>query len=141
MGLKPANAKVASLFSDPLIRQILLFILVGCVCYLFGISLLILLVEIGGLEVNLANLIASLFAIYVAYVLNARFIFKGGRYSYSREIFAFYIFSAMGLGINITLMFLMTKYLPISYVISKTIVTAIVAGFNFVSRKYLVFKG
>lgn len=127
--------KLSSLFN----RQILLFVFVGVICYLIGILLLMFFVELVQLEVNLANLISSTITIFICYLLNVKFVFKSGRHSRSKEILAFYVFSFLGLLLNITLMFLMTKYLPIWYVISKTVVTAVVAVFNFTTRKRFVF--
>ena len=127
--------------SHPLFQQIFLFLLVGGFCYLVSIVLLVLLVEYASMEVNLANLIASLIAIYVAYLLNAKFIFEKGKHDPKKELTIFFLFSFVGLAINVLLMFLMTTFLPISYIISKTIVTILVAGFNFVTRKFIVFNG
>ena len=122
-------------------RQVALFLVVGVVCYLVALLLLILFVEVLRMEVNLANLVASIVAIYVAYVLNGKYIFKRGRHSPTKEISAFFLFSFIGLALNVALMFLLTEFVPISYIISKTLVTGIVAAFNFVMRKFLVFNG
>lgn len=94
-------------------RRVILFIIIGFFCYSIGLGQLILLVEGLNLEVNLANIIASSITILICYLLNVKFVFKWGRYSNSKEIFTFYIFSFVGLLLNITLMFLITKYLPI----------------------------
>ena len=120
-------------------QQVILFIVIGFICYLIGMGQLILLVEWLNLEVNLANVIASLITIFICYLLNAKFVFKAGRYSKAKEIFAFFLFSSIGFFLNVALMFILTKYLLIWYVVSKTVVTLIVAVFNFVSRKKLVF--
>jgi putative flippase GtrA len=96
-------------------------------------------VEMANIEVNLANVISSVIVIFICYLLNAKFVFKGGRHSIKKEIFAFFIVSAIGFTLNVILMFLMTEYLVIWYVISKTIVTGVVAVFNFIARKKFVF--
>lgn len=124
---------------NPLLRQVVLFAVVGGICYVVSIILLLFFVEISQMEVNLANLIASLITIFVCYVLNANFVFKGGRHSKGKEVLAFFSFSLLGLLLNVILMYLMTRYLPIWYVISKTIIVAVVAVFNFVVRKKLIF--
>lgn len=127
--------KVSNLFN----RQILLFVFVGVICYFIGILLLMFFVELVQLEVNLSNIISSTITIFICYLLNVKFVFKSGRHSRNKEILAFYVFSFVGLLLNVMLMFLMTKYLPIWYVISKTIVTVVVAVFNFTTRKRFVF--
>ncbi len=91
------------------------------------------------LEVNLANIVSSLITIFICYLLNVSYVFKGGKYSKGKEILAFYIFSIIGFVINVVLLYLMTKYLALWYVISKTLVTLIVAVFNFIARKKFVF--
>ena len=124
---------------NPLLRQIALFLMVGGVCYVVSIVLLLLFVELWHMEVNLANLTASLITIFVCYLLNAKFVFTGGRHSKGKEVLAFFSFSLLGLLVNVVLMYLMTTYLPIWYVISKTLIVGVVAVFNFVVRKKLIF--
>jgi putative flippase GtrA len=128
-------------FSNALRQQIFLFLLVGGVCYGISMVMLIFLVETVQMEVNLANLLSSLLAIYVAYVLNGRFIFERGKYTPTKEISAFFVFSLLGLLLNVAMMYLMTTYTSIWYVISKTVITVVVAGFNFTTRKYIIFNG
>lgn len=125
---------------NPLIQQVLSFLFVGGVCYVVGIALLLFFVEITHIEVNLANLLASFITIFVCYLLNAKFVFKGGRYSRKKEVLAFFAFSILGLVLNVVLMYLMTTYLPIWYVISKTLITGFIAIFNFIVRKKFVFS-
>lgn len=120
-------------------KQIILFIIIGFLCYLIGIIQLMVFVEWFHVEVNLANVISSLITIFICYLLNVAYVFKGGKYSKGKEILAFYVFAFMGFAINVALLYAMTKYLDIWYVISKTIVTLIVAIFNFIARKKFVF--
>jgi putative flippase GtrA len=127
-------------FKNPLVQQIISFLFVGGICYIVGIFLLLLFVELAHIEINLANLIASFITIFVCYLLNAKFVFKSGRYSQKKEVIAFFTFSVLGLILNVVLMYLMTTYLPIWYVISKTLITAFIAVFNFIVRKKLIFK-
>ncbi|TMM59124.1 GtrA family protein [Maribacter algarum] len=124
---------------SPIVHQILLFLFVGGICYFFGIALLLLFVEITHFEVNFANFLASLITIFVCYLLNAKFVFKSGRYSRQKEVMAFFSFSIIGLFLNVVLMYVMTTYLPIWYVISKTLITIFIAVFNFIVRKKLIF--
>lgn len=125
---------------NPLTRQIISFLSVGVACYIIGILLLVFFAEIVGLEVNLANIISSIITIFICYLLNVSFVFKGGRYSKKKEIVAFFMVAGIGFLLNVFLLFLMTKYLAIWYVISKTIVTMVVAVFNFIARKRFVFS-
>lgn len=124
---------------SPLIKQILSFLFVGGICYVISIALLLFFVEIVHIEVNLSNLLASLITMLVCYLLNSKYVFKGGRYSRKKEVLAFFTFSTISLVLNVTLMYLMTTYLPIWYVISKTLITGFITIFNFTVRKKFVF--
>lgn len=123
-----------------LIKQIVLFLFLGMICYLVDILLLVGFVELLGMEENLANLIASVISIYVAYILNAKYVFEKGSRGTTYEVTSFFIFSFLGLIFNVILFKLFITYIPISYIISKTIVTALEAVFNFATRKFYVFK-
>ncbi|MEM6629147.1 MAG: GtrA family protein [Bacteroidota bacterium] len=121
--------------------QIILFLFVGALCYAVDILLLYLFYDIMGLNVNLGNFFSSVIATYVAYVLNSRYIFSKGKYDPKKEISMFFILSFLGLLLNMSMMFVLTSYTAISIYISKTFVTLVVAAFNFVTRKFLVFNG
>lgn len=120
--------------------QFQLFLAVGAFCFAISIVLLYIAVDVMDIEVNLSNLVVSLIVIYIAYLLNRRYVFKSGKYGFKKEISLFYIFSFVGLGLNLVMMYLMTAYLPISYLIDKTVTTGAVAAFNFFTRKWIVFQ-
>ncbi|WP_091866216.1 GtrA family protein [Pricia antarctica] len=65
--------------TNPLFRQLFLFLSVGVLCYFISLILLMFCVEIASIEVNLANLISSVIYIFICYLLNAKFVFKEGR--------------------------------------------------------------
>ena len=125
--------------SKPLLRQVLAFGLVGGLCYLISILLLMGFVEIAGVAVTWANVWASLITIIVCYFLNAAFVFKSGRHSRFREMMGFALVSFAGFGINIGVMYWLTTYTSMWYVLSKTLVVGVVAVFNFLLRKYVIF--
>ena len=121
--------------------QIILFLFVGALCYAVDILLLYLFYDVIGLNVNIANFFSSVIATYVAYVLNSRFIFAKGKHDPKKEISMFFLLSFLGLLLNMGMMFILTTYTLISIYIAKTFVTLVVAAFNFVTRKFLVFNG
>lgn len=121
-------------------KQIALFVMVGGVCYFIVMALMVLFIEVMGMEVNMANVVASLIVMVINYFLNAFFVFERGRHQPWKEASAFFLFAGMGFGLNVVLMYLMTTFTPLHYTIIKTIVVFMVAGFNFVTRKLIVFK-
>ncbi len=121
-------------------RQIFMFALIGGVCYILVMGLLILFKEVFLMEVNLANAISSIIVIFINYFLNSAFVFEGGRHKRWKEMSGFFLFAMFGFFLNILLMYLFTEYLPVHYTVSKTIIVVLVAVFNFITRKYLIFK-
>ncbi len=122
-------------------KQVVLFLFVGGFCYGVSMVFLYIFADLLNLEVNLANLLASLIAIYVAYVLNGRIIFDKGKHSPGKEISMFFLFSFFGLLLNVSSMYLLVTFTPISIYVSKTLVTIGVSVFNFITRKLFVFNG
>ena len=115
------------------------FGLVGGICFLISILLLMGFVEILSLEVNWANVWASLITIVICYFLNVAFVFKPGRHSRFNEMLGFALVSFAGFGINVGVMYLLTTYTGMWYVLCKTLVVGVVAVFNFLLRKYVIF--
>lgn len=136
-----SSKSVSSPLGSPLQKQVIGFLFVGGFCFVLNILLLWMMVDSLGVESNLSNLITSILVTFVAYLLNRWLIFEPGRHKQGKEIIAFFILSFLGLGINVLLFYLGTTYTPIHYLVVKAVVTVLVAAFNFVTRKFLVFKG
>ena len=122
-------------------RQVVLFLIIGSICFFIDMTILMLLVEIFSLNVILANCISVIIATYVSYVLNIRFIFQNGKFGLKKEISLFYVFSIISFFLNILFLYILVELFIIWYVPSKVIVTAIVALFNFSTRKWFIFSG
>ncbi len=122
-------------------HQIRSFVVVGGICYAISMLLLFMAVDWLRIEVNLANLVTSIVVVFITFSLNRAYVFKPGRHGYTRELGLFYLFSTTGLVLNVLLMYLMTTYLPLSYLIDKTLIVILIAVFNFTSRKYIIFRG
>lgn len=57
------------------------------------------------------------------------------------EFTAFVSIGIVGLGLNEAILWSMTDFLELHYLISKTVATAAVFFWNFTARKYLLFNG
>jgi putative flippase GtrA len=104
-------------------------------------ALLLLLVEVIGMGVNTANVLASALVMGLNYLLTITFVFERGRHAPWKEVAGFFVFAILGYLLNIWLMYLLTAQVPIHYTLAKTLVVGGVAGFNFVTRKFFIFKG
>jgi putative flippase GtrA len=78
---------------------------------------------------------------FAAYILNVRYVFKGGKHSLWKEVGLFYLVSAISVGIGVALgavliggFGLSTTYSYVAKAVSTTLI-------NFVARKYIIFHG
>jgi putative flippase GtrA len=135
------SEKILSLSQSKLARQVLRFIMVGGTCYLAVMLLLTLFIEIGGLGVNPANILASTLVVALNYYLNVKFVFEPGRHAAWKQLSGYLLFGGIGYLGNIAVMYLFDAYTDLHYTVAKTLVVIFVAAFNFLTRKFLVFKG
>jgi putative flippase GtrA len=87
------------------------------------------------------NVIAFLFSNLTAYLINITWVFESGRHSRIVEIGFFYLVSGISLVIGSVLMGMLIDRLGIATTLAfgSNMITALV--FNYVLRKFLIFKG
>ncbi len=119
-----------------LIEQMLKFGVVGVVAFAIDYGVMVLLVELFGMNPVLAAGISFCVSVTFNYFASMRYVFTH-REDLSRqaEFAIFIVLSVIGLGINELLMWLGVDVLLVSYLIVKLFATAVVMGWNFFSRK------
>ena len=77
----------------------------------------------------------------VAYILNVKWVFTGGRHSQKKEVFLFYAVSALsfGAGWAIGAMLIGPVGLPEWAAVGSKIIASVLI--NYVARKFFIFKG
>lgn len=119
-----------------LMRQLLKFGIVGVICFGIDYGLMILLIELSGLDYLLSSGISFGVSVVVNYFLSMRFVFTSKeKNSKAKEFVIFVVLSVMGLLLTIVLMRLSVENLGFHYMQSKIVITGIVMAFNFVTRK------
>lgn len=73
------------------------------------------------------------------YLLSIRFVFVAKRYSKGLEVSLFLATTLLGLGLNQLLMLALVEKAQINYLIAKTVSLVIVTGWNYISKKKVVF--
>ena len=84
--------------------------------------------------------IAFIMGTAVNFLLASRYIFKTSKYSRVSEISLIYLVSMVGLVFNLLLMKLFVDVLGIWPMYSKIMSTGIVFAWNFVSRRYIIYR-
>jgi len=121
-------------------KQVILYLISGGICFVVDMTILVFLVEILKINVIISNSISVLISIYVAYLLNVKFIFQAGKFGLKKEISLFFIFSGISFFLNMFFLYMLVEIVLMWYVIAKLITTVIVAIFNFTTRKWLIFS-
>jgi len=109
---------------------------VGVIAFLVDYGLFLLLTEVCRVHYLVANVAAFLVSVLVNYILSVKFVFDVDKRRGAGTQFLFFTaMSAVGLGINELMLWLLSGLLPIPTSVSKLVATAVVMVYNFVTRK------
>lgn len=126
---------------NELLGQLLRYGVVGGIAFVVDYGSLWLLTELAGFPYLLSAAVAFLLGLTVNYILSTRWVFGesrlGNRWA---EFAAFALIGVVGLGLNELIMWAGTDGLHLHYMLSKVASTAIVFFWNFLARRFLVFK-
>jgi putative flippase GtrA len=102
--------------------------------------LLVFLVEVFFLHYLVAGGISFTVGVCLNYWLSRRWVFHGGKYRHSIEFLGFFTTSTIGLALNQIILWILVDSISINYRISKTIAIFAVTFWNFITKRYLIFK-
>ncbi|MBQ3557692.1 MAG: GtrA family protein [Oscillospiraceae bacterium] len=121
---------------NKLLNQILRFGVVGIIATVLDYGLFLLLTELCRVHYLIANPVAFLVSVIVNYILSVKFVFDADKRRSTGAQFTFFTaMSAVGLGINELLLWLLSGLLPVPTSVSKLAATAVVMVYNFITRK------
>ncbi len=125
------------MFKDrELVLQFCKFGLVGIISLLADYGFLVFLVEMLGVDYFKACAFSYTLSVLVNYVLSMRYVFHGrDDISKAKEATIYFVLSLIGLVCNQIIMWVAVDMLGIFYGLAKLLSTAMVTGYNFVSRK------
>jgi len=119
--------------------QVLLFSIVGFTCFLIDTSFLILFIDFLKWPVVFATAIAFILANIVNYFLSISIVFLNGKFAPKFEVGGFFLLAFIGLLFNMFFMYLFVDVLNYSYLITKVACSFLLMGFNFYTRKKILF--
>ncbi|MBR5176124.1 MAG: GtrA family protein [Bacteroidales bacterium] len=126
---------------DSLIGQLLRYAVVGGISFMVDYGSLWLLTEKAGLPYLWSAAIAFILGLICNYLLSTAWVFGESRIRNAwGEFLAFAIIGVIGLGLNELIMYGCTDGLGFHYMLSKIVSTGIVFFWNFLARRFLVFK-
>ena len=118
-----------------LISQFFNFGVVGVIAFIVDYLSLYLLTEFLNVYYLISSIISFLLSIIVNYILSIKWVFDIKKKQSFKDVIIFTLLSAIGLLINLLVMYLSVEVFKIHYMIGKLIATFIVMIWNFVTRK------
>ena len=118
-----------------LISQFFEFGVVGVIAFIVDYLSLYMLTEFLNVYYLISSIISFLLSIIVNYILSIKWVFDIKKKQSFKDVIIFTLLSAIGLLINLLVMYLSVEVLKIHYMIGKLIATFIVMIWNFVTRK------
>lgn len=133
-----------TLFRDKpgsLVGQLLRYAVVGGISFVVDYGSLWLLTEMAGVPYLWSAAIAFILGLTCNYILSTRWVFGESRIRNAwGEFAAFALIGVVGLGLNELIMYACTDGLGFHYMFSKIVSTGIVFFWNFLARRFIVFK-
>ena len=128
--------------TDNTLIQLFRYTFVGGVSFVGDFGSLFLLTKIAGLHYLLSATIAFTIGLSINYILSILWVFKSKTINNrSLEFLIFAVIGIVGLVLNVLIIWFSTEQLNIFYLHSKLISTAIVYFWNFLARKYILYRG
>ena len=127
--------------SDDLLIQLFRYIFVGGLAFLVDFGLLYFFTEYLHIYYLISASMSFIIGLVVNYLLSIKWVF-GNRQLKNRtsEFVVFGVIGLVGLGLNALIIWLLTDFASVYYLISKIISTVLVFLFNFFARRYLLFN-
>lgn len=124
-----------------LLLQFLRYSVVGGIAFVVDYGTLYLLTEFLGLHYLISAAIAFILGLICNYCLSTKWVFGESRIrSRWAEFIGFALIGVVGLGLNELIIYVSTDILGIHYMIGKIASTFIVFIWNFLARRFILFK-
>ena len=121
--------------------QLLRYTVVGGFAFVVDFGLLVILTELAGINYLISAAIAFVAGLTINYLLSIRWVFASRTLeSRSAEFTLFAIIGIVGLGLNELFMWILTDIIGWHYLGSKIATTVIVFFWNFLARRFILFR-
>lgn len=123
------------------VPHVVLYLFVGGVAAVTDLVIFYILAEMLEMNYVLVSIIGFIVATMVNYILSIIFVFDtGARFKRLLEIFFVYAASTIGLVVHLTTLYILIDYFEYDKMVSKVIAIFCAFTFNYLSRKYYVFR-
>ena len=118
------------------------YVVCGSIAFVADASILFALTEYAGWHYLASNTVGLVVGLIITYLLNIKWVFADRKYEFQigTEFPLFVAIVVTGYLINQVVMWSVVEIIEVDYLFAKVAATAIVLGFNFVAKKYLLFS-
>ena len=121
-------------------QQIFKFIIVGGFCASVEFITFNIFISFFKIDYLIANVMSILIAVSINYLLSRAFVFEKSRYSKRDEFLSFVLFSVLAILLNQMILWVLFEVIKFDIRLCKALAIVIVAFFNYLTKKYIVFK-
>jgi len=121
-------------------QQVFKFILVGGFCACIEFITFNIFIDFFKIEYLIANVISIVIAVVINYVLSRAFVFEKSKHSKRNEFLSFVLFSVLAIVLNQLILWVFFEVIKLDIRLCKALAIVIVAFFNYLTKKHIVFK-
>lgn len=121
-------------------KEIILYLFFGGLTTIVNIVAFAVLHNVCGINWAVSNVVAWIISVLLAYITNRIFIFESHNSNILKEIFLFFFFRLLSLGLDMLFMSIFIHTLGWEELISKVIVQFLVVSLNYIFSKLIVFS-
>jgi putative flippase GtrA len=121
------------------LNQFIKYITLGNISNFVDFAGLYILTRFAGVHYLISAALSFITGVTTGYIISVLWIFRRGRHKFHVEILLIFAVSLLGLFLNELIIFLLTGYLSIHYMVSKIVSALVVMFWNFFARRKWIF--
>ena len=120
-------------------RELVVYLICGFLTFVVSMVVYALLSEIFRINVLVANIITWIIAVYFAFSVNRKFVFKSNG-NFTSELIQFYLGRVVTLVVEQAMLYIFIIRLMFNNMAIKSIVQVVIIILNYIISKFIVFK-
>ena len=120
-------------------RELIVYLICGFLTFVVSMVVYALLSEIFRINVLVANIITWIIAVYFAFSVNRKFVFKSNG-NFTSELIQFYLGRVVTLVVEQAMLYIFIIRLMFNNMAIKSIAQVVIIILNYIISKFIVFK-
>ena len=120
-------------------RELVVYLICGFLTFVVSMVVYALLSEVFRINVLVANIITWIIAVYFAFSVNRKFVFKSNG-NFTSELIQFYLGRVVTLVVEQAMLYILIIRLMFNNMAIKSIAQVVIIILNYIISKFIVFK-